>query len=228
MEEKIDKNQDHSSNKLFMHVKNRCLFLLLSLTGFLLIYHYIFVRPLLIITMLSTTLVAGVHAVSESKKNLVIAAIVGVLVVVLMLADFLNPTEFFNFSSGMLLAGFYIFTMVNVLVYVIRGRRVNRDKIYGALSVYLLIGFAWAPLYRIVYLTDSSAFSGAQSIYEGVHHFDFVYYSFETICTLGFGDILPVSGIARSLTLLEAMTGVVYMAVMISRLVTLYKKDEEE
>jgi hypothetical protein len=45
---------------------------------------------------------------------------------------------------------------------------------------------------------------------------------------VGFGDIVPVSGLARSLTLLEAMTGVVYMAVMISRLISLYKTDEEE
>jgi hypothetical protein len=194
---------------------------MLSLIGLLFFYHYIFVRPVMILALMSTSLVADVYAVSDSNKRVIMAAIIGLLVFAFMLADFVQPSVFFNFFSGILLAGFYTFTLVNILVYVIRGQKVTKDKIYGALSVYLLIGFAWAPLYRLVFLNDPSAFSGAQSLYEGIHHFDFIYYSFSTICTLGFGDITPVSGIARSLSILEATTGVFYMAVMISRLVFL-------
>jgi len=209
--------------------KNRCLFLMLSLVGLLLIYHFFLFRPLVILALLSTTLIAAVYAVSGSRKHTIIAAIIGTMVVIFMFADFVHSSIFLNLCSSVLLAVFFIFTLIQTLIYVIRGQKVTRDKIYGAISVYFLIGMAWSPLYRLVYVNDSSAFSGTpQLIHEGVHHFDFIYYSFETLCTLGFGDILPVSGLARSLTLLEAMTGVLYMAVMISRLVSLYKTDEEE
>jgi len=208
--------------------KNRCLFLMLSLVGLLLIYHFFLFRPLVILVLLSTTLIAAVYAVSGSRKHTIIAAIIGTMVVIFMFADFVHSSIFLNLCSSVLLAVFFIFTLIQTLIYVIRGQKVTRDKIYGAISVYFLIGMAWSPLYRLVYINDHSAFSGAQSAYVGVHHFDFIYYSFETICTLGFGDILPISGIARALTLLEAMTGVLYMAVMISRLVTLYKANKEE
>jgi Ion channel len=156
------------------------------------------------------------------------AGMLAVLIFISMFVDFVHPAVSINMFSSMLLSGFYTFTLINILIYVIRGKKVTKDKIYGGLSVYLLIGFAWAPLYRLVCINNPSSFSGTQSAYAGVYHFDFIYYSFVTICTVGFGDIVPVSGLARSLTLLEAMTGVVYMAVMISRLISLYKTDEEE
>jgi hypothetical protein len=201
---------------------------MLSLIVLLLSYHYILLRPALILSMMSLSLVASVYAVSDSKKHVVIAAIIGVLVFVSMFADFVYPALYLSYYSNVLLAVFYLFTLINIVMYVIHGQKVTTDKIYGALSVYMLIGFAWAPLYRIVYMNDPSSFSGTQSVYVGVYHFDFIYYSFVSLCTLGFGDITPVSGIARSLTVLEAMTGVFYMAVMIARLVSLYKTDDEE
>jgi len=207
--------------------KDRCLFLMLSLIMLLLFYQFISVWPVLVLSMSTLSLVAGVYAVSNSKKQVVIAAILGVQVFTFMFVDFVYPAVATKFFSSILLVGFYIFMMINVLKYVIRGKTVTKDKIYGALSIYMLIGFAWAPLYRLVYLNNPSSFSGTQAFYMGVYHFDFVYYSFVSICTLGFGDMLPVSGLARSLTILEAMTGIIYMAVMISRLVSLYKTNEE-
>lgn len=208
--------------------KNRCLFLMLSLIMLLLCYPHLLLRPILLLSLSSISLVAGVYAVSNKRKHVVIAAILGVLVFVFMLEDFVYASGSTAIFASLLLAGFYIYTLINMLVYVSSGKRVNKDKIYAALSIYMLIGFAWASLYRVIYLSDPSSFSGSQSSYMGVHHFDFIYYSFVSICTLGFGDLVPISGLARSLTILEAMTGIFFMAVMISRLVSLYKTDEEE
>ena len=175
--------QDLFSSGLFILGRNRCLFLLLSLVGLLLIYHFVFIRPLLIMTVMSITLIAGVYAVSTTRRNVVMAATIGFLVVVFNLAYFFHPSAITDLISSILLVIFYIYTLIRILGYVIRGQRITRDKIYGALSVYLLIGLAWAPLYRLVYLNDPAAFSGAQSAYEGIVRFDFIYYSFETICT---------------------------------------------
>jgi len=226
--ERLKEKWSSLKNKGHKAKKNRCLFLMLSLIVLLLSYQYVFVKPIVVMSLLSISLVSAVYAVSESKKHLAIATILGILVFISMFEDFVYPALSMTLMSNILLAGFYIFTLVNILTYVIRGQSVTKDKIYGALSIYMLIGFAWASLYRMVYMNDPSSFSGTPSTYAGIYHFDFIYYSFVSICSLGFGDIVPVSGLARSLTILEAMTGIMYMAVMISRLVSLYKIEKEE
>ena len=208
--------------------KDRCFFLMLSLILLLLIYHYVFVQPFLILSLIGISLIAGVYAVSDTKRHVVIAAILGSSAVAFILMTLFHYSVFIDFLGTILLSIFYVFTLSRILLYVIRGR-VTRDRIYGAISVYFLIGLAWAPLYRMVHISEPDAFSGTpQIVYSGVHYFDYVYYSFVSLCTLGFGDIVPVSGLARSLTMLEAITGILYMAVLVSRLVSLYRTDREE
>ena len=102
--------------------------------------------------------------------------------------------------------------------------KVSSDTIQGGIAVFFLIGIAWALLYVIVYLLDPNAFS--QSI-ETVDLFDSMFYfSFATVTTLGYGDIYPVSDIARTLANLEAVVGVMYPAIYISRVVALYTTQE--
>ena len=95
--------------------------------------------------------------------------------------------------------------------------RVTADTVQGGISVYLLIGFAWALFYGMVATLDPDAFSQPmllQDSYLRVLHF-----SFTTLTTLGYGDIVPVSEIALVLTNLEAIIGQMYPAVFISVLV---------
>ena len=91
------------------------------------------------------------------------------------------------------------------------------DTIRGGICVYLLIGFVWALLYGITASLDSNAFS--QSIIDIESYGRAVYFSFTTLTTLGYGDIIPVSPLAKMLTNLEAIIGQLYPSVLIAILV---------
>jgi len=99
--------------------------------------------------------------------------------------------------------------------------RVDRNKIIGSLSLYLLIGLIWTIIYLILITFDNSAFNGIESsdwrsIFSRV-----AYYSFVTLTTLGYGDISPANHIAEFFAYLEAVVGVFYMAIFVSSLINL-------
>jgi hypothetical protein len=114
---------------------------------------------------------------------------------------------------------------VGILKDVLRRGQISADKIYGAICVYLLIGFAWTFGYGIIELLNRGSFSGLAEIDANDHVgriMQLQYFSFATLTTLGFGDILPRAPVARTLATLEAVTGQIYLTVLIARLVGLH------
>ncbi len=98
--------------------------------------------------------------------------------------------------------------------------------LYGGISVYLLLGIIWAALYREMEILSPGSFAGPD---DSLGFSNFIYFSYVTLTTLGYGDILPVTQKARSLAILEAITGVVFLGTLIARLVSLYTtRDVEE
>ncbi len=111
-----------------------------------------------------------------------------------------------------------------ILGHIFRATRVDRSLIASAITVYLLLGAIWGDAYLAIYLINPAAF-GAPNVdpnYASVH---FLYYSYVTLTTLGFGDIKPISPTARILSATEAITGVLYIAILIARLVSLLGRD---
>jgi hypothetical protein len=105
-----------------------------------------------------------------------------------------------------------------VLAQAFRGGSVNVHRIQGAVAAYLLLGLAWAYAYELVELVAPGAFAGAAM----EHGRGFVYYSFVTLTTVGYGDVTPVHPAARSLAMMEALTGQLYPAILLARLVSLH------
>ena len=111
---------------------------------------------------------------------------------------------------------------VVVMLQVFRPGNITHHRVQGAVVVYLLAGLAWAHLYDIVHLINPSAIRlPGLSVVPSARLGLFQYFSFETLTTLGYGDILPVGAVARALTSSEALFGQLYPALMIARLVTL-------
>jgi hypothetical protein len=106
-----------------------------------------------------------------------------------------------------------------VLGQAFRSGAVNIHRIQGAVAAYLLLGLAWALAYELVDLLAAGAFSGTGSA--GPARSRFVYFSFVTLTTVGYGDVTPVHPAARSLALTEALTGQLYPAILLARLVSL-------
>lgn len=100
-----------------------------------------------------------------------------------------------------------------------RAGPVNLHRIQGAVAAYLLLGLTWALAYELVAHLAAGAFSGTGL--GGSERPDFVYFSFVTLTTVGYGDVTPVHPVARSLAIAEALTGQLYPAILLARLVSL-------
>jgi len=98
--------------------------------------------------------------------------------------------------------------------------RVSFDTVRGGVSIYLIIGFVWALLYGIVHTLDENAFS--QPLIQGDSYLRAIHFSFTTLTTVGYGDIVPLSEVAQVLTNLEAIVGQMYSTVLIAILIGSY------
>jgi hypothetical protein len=114
---------------------------------------------------------------------------------------------------------FYAYTTVVILLHVLKDREVTADTLCGAVCVYLLMGMTWMMAYVLLEGTQPGSFASPET---ALNWSDLLYYSFATLTTVGYGDVAPLTSKARSLSFLEAVFGVLYVAVLISRLVGAY------
>ncbi len=98
---------------------------------------------------------------------------------------------------------------------------VDTNKIIGSVSLYLLLGLIWAVIYLVLLTMDSAALSGIEVGSWQENFSQVAYYSFVTLTTLGYGDVLPANRLAEFFVYLEAVTGVFYMAIIVSSLISL-------
>jgi len=107
--------------------------------------------------------------------------------------------------------------------FAMRSTRVDAEHIYAALSAYLLAGIFFGVLYHGVEHIWPGSFNIA-GVKGEFPLFDAMYFSFVTLATLGYGDLVPVSEVARGLAIIEAVSGQLFLAVMIARLVGSYAR----
>jgi hypothetical protein len=110
-----------------------------------------------------------------------------------------------------------IFALLMIQTFLVTGRA-WAHRIAAAVAVYLLLGLIWARLYETVELLAPGSFRVAAG--EHLSSASLVYFSFVTLATVGYGDLTPIHLIARNLAVLEAITGQLYMVILISRLVS--------
>ncbi len=121
-------------------------------------------------------------------------------------------------------AAFFVFIVGRLLQFILRTPRVDTNILCAGLAGYLMLGLLWIPVYVLTARLTPDAFAfttGPQSgsMMEGFNAF---YFSFITLCTVGYGDVTPVSNVARMLVVMETISGIFYMAVLVSRLVAVY------
>lgn len=112
-----------------------------------------------------------------------------------------------------------------ILQDILSAEKITQDLIRGGVCAYLLIGFLWGLLYGITASVNPNAFS-EPIIVEEESFSRMIYFSFTTFTTLGYGDILPVTSVAKMLTNFEAIIGQLYPAIFIARLVSDYMSDK--
>jgi len=189
-----------------------------------------FVVPLhhgiLVMNVISVAvLVAGSYALSERKQLFAIAVMLSAITIVgtgLLLA-FRQPWALLiSHSSVVVLVAFF---SVTILSYVLGSGPVTSDKIFAAICVYMLLGYGWTFVYSLLLALQPQSFAATSEVARN----DYVgrilqlrYFSFTTLTTAGYGDIVPRSQAARTMTILEAVMGQFYLVALVGRLVGLH------
>jgi hypothetical protein len=137
--------------------------------------------------------------------------------------EFFSPSNTLAVSQVFLVALFLGLLIVVVLMQVFREGSITMHRISGAVAAYILIGALWASLYQFIVLTIPGAFDFS-ALAEGSRsdlQAHLYYFSFVTLTTLGYGDIVPVHPGARLVVMLEALTGQLYPAITLAWLVSM-------
>jgi voltage-gated potassium channel Kch len=125
--------------------------------------------------------------------------------------------------SSVLNATLLFWSVVLVLVRVARQRVVTISTVFGALLAYALLGFAFASVYAAIDLATGDAIFAQGAVPQA----DYVYFSFVTLTTLGFGDLTPALDIIKRLVVVEALIGQIFLVVLVARLVSLWARPQD-
>ncbi len=175
-----------------------------------------------VLYMLNTfVIVAIVYETSFTRLQLFLALIFGFVILILYwippVGGFIVLTQFILHSL------LYLYAIIMVLRSLTKVKKADTETVYGTISLYILLGLFWTNIYQIIALTIPGAFSFTDPTLEKTLNWsDYLYYSFITLTTVGYGDIVPLAPQARSTAILEATTGVLFIAVMVSKTIGLY------
>ncbi|MHB8381635.1 MAG: potassium channel family protein [Candidatus Binataceae bacterium] len=177
--------------------------------------------------MLSAVLLSALYASTRRPRDLIIAAVLlAPGLAGRWLSDYALSKEM-HVGAAICTAAFLVFVTIGVLRQVLHPGRVTYDTISGAICAYLLVGVTWSFVYLAMELqwpgafalTGSVTLAGLAKTHEELQRL--IYYSFVTLTTLGYGDIVPAIGPTRAASALEAVVGQMYVAILVARLVAL-------
>ena len=172
--------------------------------------------------LLTVVLLGAVRAVASRRWALVLTLALLVPAFVSIWLRMVTPDRVPSAVPTALVLLFCMTVVVLLLEDVLTRGMVDRDVLLGAVCIYLLLGLTWAMAYSLAGMLDPPALALGDGSAPGTFG-EHLYFSFVTLTTLGYGDILPVSPVARSLAYLEAAVGVLYVAMLVARLVTMYQ-----
>lgn len=178
----------------------------------------------------SITFTAALYAVLGRGRITVVAFILGIPNIAINILRFAGYLQSLRTFSLILAAVFLVF-MTSVLVWtIISDSAVTTETLVGAVSAYLLIGITFGFIYMLIEIFVPGSFRDMVQPGNHVGPGDLTYFSFTTLTTVSFGDIVPWRGHARVYAMIESVIGIMYPAVLIGRLVGLrgQKHDKNE
>jgi len=175
-------------------------------------------------------LIYALYQITRRRADLVIGLALGLPAVASGIFNAATPdTPAINAIPTILGAAFLGFLVWRIFKDIFFGDRITSEQIFGSVCAYLLIGLMFSNVYGFLFLinSDAFAFSDALSSYLTIQHDDqnfgiFAYFSFVTMTSLGYGDMAPISEMARTLAWVQAVLGQLYLAITVAALVGIH------
>lgn len=177
------------------------------------------------LTGLTAVFATGLHANRNRRRMLIAGGIVAATALPTLWWTMIAESRELSLAGYLLAILFCGATAVLILTAVLKDRAGSPDAVLGALCVYLLMGLGWALAYAAVELVNHDAAFTTNldelNIEDSASFSDIVYFSFVTMSTLGYGDISPVTPVARTLAWLQSVAGQFYLAILVARLINI-------
>ncbi len=182
--------------------------------------HYATKHPKAILFVNSAVIMTIIYSVSPNMHYFAFGCIIGAPAVISFWFIY-APYAFHAILIST--CALYLYAICMTIRFLINSQKFTANQLFAATSVYILIGLTWTTAYQGIELINPGSFfiNDVQNVDNVLSWSDFIYYSFTTLTTLGYGDITPLHPAARSLAILEAVTGVIFIPVIISGIVSI-------
>lgn len=166
-------------------------------------------------------LIAGIFSLTKSSKQAVLISIIPFLFILFGWISAFNPSPFTVLTHLILSVTTFLLLIILVLLKVFEPGPITLHRVIGSIVVYMLMANLFAIIYLFFYEYINGSFQVSLPPFESNSlAANFMYFSYITITTTGFGEIVPLHPIARSLVQVEAIIGVLYPVILIGRLVS--------
>jgi hypothetical protein len=167
-------------------------------------------------------LLLAVRAVQATPALVWISILIGIPVVILTILEAIDPAnQTVVFWSSLLHAAFYAYTSVALLRYMFLDRFVTTDELWATGATFTVVAWAFAHAFMAVQVVWPGSFTAAVMPDEPRTWFELLFLSFTNLTSVGLSDITPVLPQARSIVMIEQVAGLLYVALVISRIVGL-------
>jgi hypothetical protein len=174
----------------------------------------------------SVVTIVGTALAWRNRKLFLLTSLVVIVAIAFRWATWWRPTPTLRLGSSSTGLAAIIMIAIVLLWQVFRSGPVTGMRVQGAVAAYLCLGFAWADAYHIAALVDPTAFNAAGT--DVSVPLNWMNYSFGMLTTIGYAGIVPIDSVAHTLCSAEAVTGQLYLAVLVARLVSMHVSAEEK
>jgi voltage-gated potassium channel len=214
----------HDANFLYLLIG-----LLAILIGAPIFVEFIDQPPSLIIEVgFGATLLIGIWSMVESKMWFRAGLAMALAEPVLTICAWALPSPNWDLLALLIAMAFCVLSLVFAIRAMFKSLRMSLNDVCGAICIYLLLGILIAIINVFVYRLVPNSFKGLTSDGDPNQGLDLIYYSFVTMSTLGYGDIVPTGAIARAVAYLGAVTGQFYIAILVALVIGIFLTQQRE
>lgn len=173
-------------------------------------------RSLLLNASFGLVLLMGIFYTTANFRQFIIFSILGITLFLLFTIG--QHRQTFSFWNPIITALFFLGVFRNLILHIFRVEKIGLNEVYASIAGYLVLGIMVAPFFFLI----ENALPNSFVLPADAEFYDFIYFSYITLTTIGFGDISPVHHIAKSFTILVGIFGQLYLTILVAIIIGKY------